>query len=174
MSARGVPANPSANGGSGVTSAILAKQGNNLIDEHTRAIPSETELLQMLTVAQAAELKDDTPVGAIMKNTLRHINVAANILAWDPLNDAKIPLPKGVSSEQARQMQRKFGNDMNAAQNLAEVLKGQADLMESQALLENAAASTLVGKPGGSYLQKSTRGKSLFQQVPAAPGEPGV
>lgn len=90
------------------------------LDDHTPAIPSEGNMLTLLTMKDL--FKDGDPeakaaLGAIAKEESKYLMQAMKVLSSET---------EGAGGESIRRMQDKFGKDMAGATQLAQLLKNES------------------------------------------------
>ena len=132
------------------------------LDEYTDSVPSEGNLLSLLTMKQFYQGDDEATnaIKAIAKEENQYLMKAMEILGSDPADAVD-----DVERRRRQRMQDKFGKDFKSAVGLASLLKSEADELEFRKIIRPELQS-IITKRGGA------RAAGIFA-APAAPANGG-
>ena len=115
------------------------------LDEYTDSVPSEGNLLSLLTMKQFYQGDNDaqTVITAIAKEENQYLMKAMEILGT-PLD----AVPEGVDRRRRQRMQDKFGKDFKSAVGLASLLKSEADELEFRKIIRPELQDIIENRGG--------------------------
>ena len=123
-----------------------ATKGEGISDDHTDAVSSEANLMQILTlksILKGAPGVEDALTRAAMEE-VRHL-----ILATKILQAQKGDIKGDLDYAKAVKLQEKYGRDMEGAKELAKTLKGMSDEEETLQLLRPFVNETWRNRGSG-------------------------
>lgn len=137
---------------------LVQNQGINqrLTDDYTNPQTNEGNLLSLITLQQiigAGDTEAKAAIAGMAKEETRHLIQAMKMLTQEGKDDYK--------GQRLAKIQDKYGRDMNAAVQLAKVLKAKGDEKEVDLLLNPFVMDTVRGK--GS--QRNKRGGFTLKEA---------